>query len=493
MPGKPVKPVVYTVIDGMSVEALEQAIAGGKAPALAFLKSRSSYSRDGVAVFPTITPAATASLVTGETPDRHGIPGMCWYDRDAQRFVNYGQSPRAAVVEGLSQVVEDALGNLNRHHLSPNVRTLHESLHDLGRVSASINYMVFRGPYVHRTKPNLVEKLMFHRHLPKTLPGPKEHYFADVVKGPANGCSKNLPKRGLDKRISATDGYAACVTRGLLEKQAADLILFYLHENDHVSHRQGPQGQVDSLAAADAHIAYVLEAFGSWEATLDRVEFVITADHSQSPISDQEDHILDLTEILDDFKQVAYQRGKERFKGNDVAIAGNGRVAFFYLNEKRRATLVEPVARTLLAHPGVDQTMWRDGDTYVVDSQRGRLRFWDQGDVTDDRGNSWGFQGDLGAVSGVADGGSIRTPEYPLAFWRIKHALDLSRVGDVVATMSLTYECKDLGGGDHRGGGDHASLHVQDSIIPFMSTIGDAPLRPVTTDVVPHILSHFTP
>lgn len=137
--------------------------------------------------------------------------------------------------------------------------------------------------------------------------------------------------------------------------------------------------------------------------------------------------------------------------------------------------------------------MWRDGDTYVVDSQRGRLRFWEEGDVTDDRGNSWGFQGDLGAVSGVAEGGSIRTPEYPLAFWRIKHALDLNRVGDIVATMSLTYECKDLGGGDHRGGGDHASLHVQDSIIPFMSTIGNAPLRPVTTDVVPHILDHFTP
>ena len=27
---------------------------------------------------------------------------MCWYDRDAQRFVNYGQSPRAAIVEGVS-------------------------------------------------------------------------------------------------------------------------------------------------------------------------------------------------------------------------------------------------------------------------------------------------------------------------------------------------------------------------------------------------------
>ena len=144
------KKVVYTVIDGMSVEALEQVISGGRAPALAFLKERSHYVRDSIAIFPTITPAATASLITGATPAAHGIPGMCWYDRDAERFVNYGQSPRAAVVEGASQIVRDVMENLNRKHLSPDVKTLHESLADFGLTSASINYMVFRGPYEHR-------------------------------------------------------------------------------------------------------------------------------------------------------------------------------------------------------------------------------------------------------------------------------------------------------------------------------------------------------
>lgn len=485
------KRVVYTVIDGMSVEALEQAIAGGRAPALAFLKERSSYARDGVAIFPTITPAATASLVTGEVPARHGIPGMCWYDRDAQRFVNYGQSPRAAVVEGLSQIVEDALTNLNCNHLSPDVQTIHESLHDLGLVTASINFMIFRGPHIHETKPNLLEKLMFRKQMPNRLPGPKEHYFADVVSGPADGCSKMLPKRGLDKRIQATDGWSACVTRGLLTKGAADMILFYLHENDHASHREGPQGQVESLAAADEHIAYVLDTFGSWEATMEKVEFVVTADHSQSPISDQEDHILDLTEVLDKFTQIKPKRGKEKFEGRDLAVAGNGRVAFIYLNPSRRAALTEPVARTLLAEPGIDQVMWRHEDGYIVDSSRGRVRFWPGDQVEDERGERWSFEGDLGAVSGIVEDGRIRTPEYPLAFWRIKSALDLDRIGDLVTTMSLTYECKDLGGGDHRGGGDHASLHVQDSIVPFMSTIADPPVRPTTVDVAPHIINYF--
>jgi len=490
---QPKKPVVYTIIDGMSVAALEQVIHTGRAPALAFIKEHSSYVRDSVAVFPTITPAATASLVTGATPAQHGIPGMCWYDRTTHRFVNYGQSPRAAIVEGVGQVVEDALTNMNCKHLSKDVSTIHETLDRLGVSTASINFMCFRGPYTHKLKPNLLEKLILRKKLPDTLPGPKEHYFADVITGPSDACSGDLPKRGVDKRIQATDGYAACVTRGLLDKRAAGMILFYLHENDHCSHQEGPDSQVDSLAKADEHVAYVLDTFGSWEATLNQVEFVITADHSQTPISDREDHILDLTEMLDGFSQVKPERGKEHFEGRDVACAGNGRVAFFYLNEDRKVSLREPVAASLLETDGVDQVMWRDEDEYVVKSDRGTLRFWEGGGdaVVDERDNKWTFSGELGVISGVTEEGRIRTPEYPLAMWRIKNALDLDRMGDIVATMKLSYECKDLAGGDHRGGGDHASLHVQDSLIPFMSTLKDPPLRPTSIDVVPHIVRHF--
>jgi hypothetical protein len=493
MSNRPGKTLVYVIVDGMSVEALEQAIGSGRAPALAFLKDHSTYVRDGVAVFPTITPAATASLVTGQTPARHGIPGMCWYDRSAQRFVNYGQSPRAAVVEGLSQIVKDALTNLNCEHLSPDVETLHEAVHRLGLVSASINFMIFRGPFEHRLNPNMFERLLFRRNLPKSLPGPKEHYFADVLKGPADGCSPDLPKRGVEKRMHATDGWAACVTRGLLEKRSADVVLFYLHENDHQSHRLGPQSQVDNLVQADEHLAYVLETHGSWEATLARTEFVVTADHSQSPISDQDDHILDLSEILGDFSQVRPAKGKEPFENNDLAAAGNGRVGFIYLNENRVRDLRAPVVRTLLEERGVDQVMWKEDDRYVVESRRGSFNFREaeSGGVIDERDNKWEFSGELAAVSGVVEDARIRTPEYPLALWRIKEALDLDRVGDVVVTTNLTYELKDLGGGHHQGGGDHASLHVQDSIIPFMSTLPDVPAHPSTVDVMPHIMSYL--
>ena len=490
----PQRRVVYIVIDGMSTDAFEQAVSSGRAPALTHIRERASYVRDAVAVFPTITPAATSSLVTGEIPARHGIPGMCWYDRDAERYVNYGQSPRAAVIEGVNQVVRDFMQNLNHVHLSRDVSTIHESLDRLGLVTASINFMVFRGPYEQDLRPGLIKRLLFRSHLPDHVWGPKEHYFADVLEGSKNGpCRSMLSKRGIEERLKATDAWSACVTRDLLERNAADMILFYLHENDHISHKEGPDSQLENLVAADEHIAFVLDAFPSWDQACDEVGFVITADHAQSPISDEEDHILGFPEMLDDFKLIRPKPGKERMDGKDLAAAGNGRVGFVYLNEKRSKKLHAPVARALSAAEGIDQVIWREKDGYVVDTERGRLWFAPANyeGVVDERGNKWRFEGDLGAVAGVVEGDEIRTPEYPLAMWRIRSALDLDRVGDIVVTPKLTYEIRDLGGGDHKGGGDHASLHAQDSLVPFLSTLDQPPLHPTTVDVAPHIVEHF--
>ncbi|MDQ3751895.1 MAG: alkaline phosphatase family protein [Actinomycetota bacterium] len=486
--------VVYTVIDGMGSEAFEQACASGRAPALNFLRQNGRYVRDSVAVFPTITPAATASLVTGEVPARHGIPGMCWYDRSAGRFVNYGQSPRSAIIEGESEVIHNWLLSLNAQHLNPQVATIHEQLGGMGLVSASINFMVFRGPHEHRVRPDPIERILFRKGLPNSVRGPKELYIADVVSGPSKACGKFHTRRGGPvKRMKAADSYAACVTRDLLKKRAADMILFYLHENDHHSHQNGPASQVDNLEEADKNIAHVLGTYGSWEATLQEVGFVVTADHSQSPISDAKDHIIDLHEVFHDFKQVLPHHGREPLGHREVAAAGNGRVGFVYLNSQRKTKLWARVVDRLHDVNGLDQIMWRDREEYVVRSERGEMRFAGvaDGGVIDERGNRWKISGEIGVVDGVIEDATIRTPEYPLAMWRIKSVLDLDRAGDIVVTPKLTWDIKDLGGADHRGGGDHASLHAQDSMIPFLSTLAQPPARPSTVDVTPHIVEHF--
>jgi predicted AlkP superfamily pyrophosphatase or phosphodiesterase len=492
-PEKP-RRVVLVVIDGMRADAFEQAASSGRAPALQFLRDHAAYHRDSVAIFPTITPAATSTLITGEVPARHGIPGMCWYDREEQRFVNYGQSRHVAMTEGVGQVVEDFLVYLNHHHLSKEVRTLHEQLHELGLSTGATNFMVFRGPFEHRLEPDLLERFLFRRHLPESISGPKEHYFADLVRGPSDAGGKRKRGRGMERHTRLNDKWAAEVTRDLLEQGKTDAILFYLHENDHVSHHKGPESQVDNLVAAGEHIGDVLETFGDWERTLDQVGFVLTADHGQTKIGPDKEHVVEMEDVLADFSRVQPGKGADRFEDHDLVSCGNGRAAFVYLNERRRGDLIEPVARALRESPGIDQVMWRHDGGYVVDSDRGRLEFRraEEGHgVADERGNRWLLRGDGQAVDAIVEHGEVRTPEYPLAFWRIASALDLDRIGDLVATFRLGYDCADLTDEDHRGGGDHASLHAQDSLVPFLSTLDDPPMHPAAVDVTPHIVRHF--
>ena len=485
--------VVYVVIDGMRTEAFEQAAASGRAPALTYLRERSHYVRDSVAAFPSITPCATATLITGATPDRHGIPGQCWYDRDEQRIVNYGQGPRLAFIERVREVATDLFINLNSKHLRPDVSTLHEDLADMGLTTASTNFLVYRGRHRQDVQPSAWEKLFLDEGAAEAeLLGPSEHYFADVVSGPSAACEEHLGVRGKLKRIKAADEWASCVARNLVEQGAADMILFYLHENDHFSHHKGPAVQFENLVRAGELIGNVMEALGSWDRTLEEVGFVLTADHGQSPVLKDDDHFIDLDDVLADFDVVEpHRENPDPLEGRDLVQCGNGRAGFVYLAEDRRDALIEPVIKTLNAHRGIDQVLWRDEDWRVVESDRGTLRFRpaSEGGVVDERGNRWEYEGDLDAVDGVAEGGELRTPEYPLALWRIHHALGLDRLGDVACTSRLTYEIANIIDTDHKG--EHGSLHAQDSLVPFLSTLADPPIRPATADVAPHILEHF--
>jgi hypothetical protein len=490
----PQRRVVYIVIDGLRTDAFEQAAASGKAPALGLLRDRAHYVRDSVAAFPSITPCATATLITGETPDRHGIPGQCWFDREEQRIVNYGQGPRLAFIERATEVTTDLFFNMNQKHLSRDVLTLHERLDDMGFTTASTNFLVHRGRHEQKLDPNILERFFIdgEKRLEQPILGPKEHYFADVISGPSEACKDQLGIRGKVKRIKATDEWASCVVRDLLEREAADMILFYLHENDHISHHEGTDTQFDNLIRSGEMVGNVLEALGSWERTLEEVGFVLTADHGQTPVIKDDEHFIDLDDVFEDFDVVEPSRkNPDRLDGHDLVQCGNGREGGIYLAEDRRDHLMGPVVKTLLQHPGIDQVLWRDDDWRVVDSHRGSLRFRPTGNggIVDERGNRWGYEGDLDAVDGVLDGEELRTPEYPLALWRIHHALGLDRLGDVACTSKVTYEIANIIDTNHKG--EHGSLHAQDSEVPFLSTLADPPTHPATADVAPHILRHF--
>ncbi len=74
------KPVLLLVLDGIRPDVLRDAIREGDAPNFAALARRGEAVWDAVSVFPSITPAATAAIATGETPAESGIVGHAWYD-----------------------------------------------------------------------------------------------------------------------------------------------------------------------------------------------------------------------------------------------------------------------------------------------------------------------------------------------------------------------------------------------------------------------------
>jgi len=138
------KRLILAVVDGMTPETFERAVESNRAPTLRLLAQHGTYRR-ATSVFPSLTPVCLSAIATGRHPDGSYIPGLTWYRRGEGRFVEYGSSFSATLVEGSHAAINDSILNLNHLHLSDNVRTIFERVEDAGLVSAAINYYVFRG------------------------------------------------------------------------------------------------------------------------------------------------------------------------------------------------------------------------------------------------------------------------------------------------------------------------------------------------------------
>src|SRR3712207_9080598 len=82
----------YTTLfrSGIRPDILRAAIREGDAPNLGALAERGEAVWDAVSVFPSITPAATAAIATGEPPSGSGIVGHAWYDEEERRGGGFG-------------------------------------------------------------------------------------------------------------------------------------------------------------------------------------------------------------------------------------------------------------------------------------------------------------------------------------------------------------------------------------------------------------------
>jgi Type I phosphodiesterase / nucleotide pyrophosphatase len=458
------KKLVLIVVDAMKPEMLERAVADGRAPAMQRIMQEGVYVNEAVAAFPSVTPVCAATISTGVGPDQHQIPGMNWYHRAEERYVEYGTSFSASRQFGFIRSLTDTVYRMNAEHLSNDTPTVFESLDDQGLRTAGTTYLIYRGRHQHKVAQEsplarAVTSTLFRR----TVFGPTELFYADLYASRKTGCRGALGMPGV------RDQHTGCVGSYLIERDLFDFMLYSLPDNDGWSHRRGPDAQVTSLAAADRQIERLMHAAGGADAFLRDYAVIVTSDHSQALVEDR----IRLDLALTDFHVAT--PSASRSVGAELAISPNSRAAMVYvLDLDRREQLIGRVIEAVGDLEGVDLTMWlADGDDGrpegVIRAAGGaQLRFAPGDAVADLRGERWDLDGDLSVLAARLEDGRLIAPDYPDALSRVWSALICETAGEVLLSAAPGYEFVDWGGADHVGGGSHGSLHRSDSLGALM-------------------------
>jgi Uncharacterized proteins of the AP superfamily len=135
------KKVIVFVIDSLHPVVLGRILSEGNAPAFRFLAKHGTYFDSVISSFPTMTPVATSSMITGTWPDRHRVPGFIWYNEEKRKIVDYGATLRSVLKIGPEKVLRNLLNKLNEEHLAPKVSTLYEKLEARGFTTGNINFL----------------------------------------------------------------------------------------------------------------------------------------------------------------------------------------------------------------------------------------------------------------------------------------------------------------------------------------------------------------
>ena len=474
------KKLVLIVVDGLAPETLAAAIASGVAPNLGLLLERGDLGR-AVSTFPSLTPVCLSTIATGAGPDQTRIPALQWYHRGEKRFVEYGSSFEATLVEGAKQSVDDAVVNLNHVHLSPKLTTIFEAVEDAGMIAGSINFPVWRGRVRHSFKYPMLARFARRTGFMDAAYGPSQFYFGELFASERTGAPASLGVGGKN------DANAAAVGRWLVARDGFDVLLFYLPETDSAGHKGGDALRPAAVAGADDAIATLMSAAGGAEPFLERYAVVLCADHGQSAIDCDDD-------IRDAFSDQRLFRARGRTDPDDcdLAVAASNRAGHVY-RLAGRMSLAE-IAGRMLERASVDVAAWRDEQHAVVRHDGRELRFARGGPLHDLRGGSWQVEGDL-ATLGFEGDGPLESAIYPNALERIWQILGCVNAGDVVVSATPGVEFRDAGGASHLGGGSHGSLHAVDSLVPLAAVgLAEPPalaLEPSIEDIASICAGHL--
>lgn len=478
--------LVLAYVDSLRTDMLLRAVEEGRAPTFGRLLRRGVLVEDCVSSFPSVTPVASAEMVTGLGPDGHWINGMNWYHRLEKRYVEYGSSLEATRAFGIFRSLHDLIYNMNLAHLNPNIETLFEQLDGQEVRTASTPFLIYRGRHRHDVTLQGLTGRAIERGLLKFdygTWGPKELFYGDIYASMEVPCRpSSVPGR--------RDQYSACCAAELIIHDRFDFLLLSFPDNDNYSHRFGPSASVDSIERADLSLSEVVRAAGGLDEFLAGHALILLADHAHSDV----DRPLDLIGSLSR-EWAVLQPSEDQPDRAELAVSPTSRAANLYIltdrdNPRRHRRLVEDV----VGLEGVELVAWletvegdpvvRDGSRYegaqdlvVAVSRGGReLRFAPAESLprqlgerlVDRRGREWSITGNLEALEASVESGRIETPVFPDAFSRLHSALMSPHSGDLVISAAPGFECVDWGGSSHVGGGSHGSLRREDSEGPLL-------------------------
>ncbi len=480
---KSTKPVLLLVLDGIRPDILQAAIEDGEAPNLGMLAERGEAVWDAVSVFPSITPAATAAIATGEAPAGSGILGHAWYDREAGRVIVYGAMRETVISSGPIKVFHNNVFRMNRDDLL--APTLFEELHERGVDGACVNFPIRRGPHEHPIRLKTIESYSKSggRYLGSAVHGPKEYYMGDLFYSRETGASGRRGSGGIHRSVGINDEYAAEVGKVLLMKQAAPFTLIYFFKGDQVAHHEGLAAQRRYVTRLDGYLSRVFEAGGGLEQMLEDYAIIALSDHGHAPLFPKNRYV-DIGSIHG--FRVSFKARARLNARREIVVVPGGRSAMLYLREDVGE---RDVVEALMFRRGVDlAAWWEDGWIRVRKRDRG-LRFRPGDGPLDPFGGAWEIEGDPGVLDLRLSEMSVSYGEYPDALNRLWGCMSSPRCGDVVLSAAPGYTFGEVAGGFHRAS-DHGSLHEADSRVFALASGVPAPRR--ITDVAPILLEYFS-
>ncbi len=515
------KKLVLAYVDSLRTDMLRQTIDEGRAPTFSRLLKRGRLIGDCVSSFPSVTPVASAEMVTGVQADRHWISGMNWFHRAEQRYVEYGSSLEATRTFGFFRSLHDLVYNMNLSHLSPSAETVFETLDDADLRTASTPFLIYRGRHRHEVNLAGIAGKAIEAGLLKFdygTWGPRELFYGDLYQSMETPCkSSSVPGR--------RDHYAACCAAELVSRDRFDFLLLAFPDNDNYSHRHGPLASVRSIERADYCMAEVIRAAGGVEPFLADHALILLADHAHTAV----EHRYDVIEWMSR-KWKVLPPSSEQPSEAELAVSPTSRAAHIYfLAEGENPVRHRRVREHLAALEGTELIAWteREGEMVVRTTRPGqlepgglavverdgrRLDFFPadtpsmagRETVVDRRGRAWSISGNIEALNASVEQGRIEMPDFPDGLGRLWSALRSPHGGDLIVSAAPGYECVDWGGAAHVPGGSHGSLRREDSEGPllFIGCGPDSPDPETATrhqareqwglqDVAPIIKEHF--